>query len=188
MSDAITKEITKKGASNDEFSVPEACFIPDVEVFLKKYGQDQAMGTLKELLSKFNFMSENLTFQKRNLLRKIPDIQQSLESVQFIKRKSAEGDSYVTQFPLTDNVHAKAELKPTSTVFLWLGANVMLEYSVDEAEALLVDSQQSAQTSLANIDKSLAFLREQITTTEVNIARSHNYTVRARQRAAAVEA
>ncbi len=182
MSDEVNKQLTKSATSKNDNSIPEASYIPDVAKFLNQFGKDIAMSALKELLAKFNYMSESLTFQKRSLLRKIPDIQQSLETVLFIKRKNEEGEKYSTHFPLTDNCHAKAELEPTSTVCLWLGANVMMEYSIEEAEKLLTTSQENAKTSLKSLDTSLSFLREQITTTEVNIARCHNYTVRQKQK------
>ena len=186
--EVIQGELTEK--RDEERSIPFAKFISDVEAFVAKFTADAGLVTLRELLNKYNFMFESLTYQKRSLLRKIPDIQQSLETVLFIKRKNADGETYSTLFPLTDNCHAKAELEPTSSVFLWLGANVMLEYPVEEAENLLTSSQVNAQTSLESIDKSLGFLRDQITTTEVNIARVHNHNVkiRALQKAAAQDA
>ncbi len=44
----------------------------------------------------------------------------------------------VVDYQLADNVYAKARIKPVETVNLWLGANVMLEYGLDEAVELLV--------------------------------------------------
>ncbi len=41
-------------------------------------------------------------------------------------------------FELGNQVYAKARVKPTSKANLWLGADVMLEYPLDEAIALLV--------------------------------------------------
>ena len=48
-------------------------------------------------------------------------------------------------------------------MYLWLGANVMLAYPIEEAEALLVEKLQAAQRSLGNCEEDLEFLREQIT-------------------------
>lgn len=44
-------------------------------------------------------------------------------------------------------------------VCLWLGANVMLEYSLDEAEELLRGNQSTAQSTLKKVDEDLDFLR-----------------------------
>ena len=45
----------------------------------------------------------------------------------------------------------------------------MLEYTIDEAEELLIKNLNAAQKNLAQIDMDLSFLRDQITTTEVSI-------------------
>ncbi len=41
-------------------------------------------------------------------------------------------------FPLSNTVFAKAKVPPAKHVNLWLGANVMLEYDLEEADSLLV--------------------------------------------------
>lgn len=48
-------------------------------------------------------------------------------------------------------------------------ANVMLEYSIDEAEKLLKKNQEAASTNLKQVEADMDFLREQITTMEVSI-------------------
>lgn len=128
--------------------------------------------------SKFNFMHESFLAQKRATQRKIPDIQQAIEVVDFLKKKSAERASLTTHFPLTDNCHIKANIPPAESVCLWLGANVMLEYPIAEAEELLLSSSTNANESISKLDENLVFLRDQITTTEVNIARLHNFMVK----------
>lgn len=60
-------------------------------------------------------------------------------------------------------------------------ANVMLEYSIDEAEALLKKNLEDSRHALLQLETDLDFLKDQITTTEVNIARVYNYDVRARK-------
>lgn len=48
-------------------------------------------------------------------------------------------------------------------VYLWLGANVMLAYPLDEAETMLAEKLSAAESSLAHCEEDLEFLREQIT-------------------------
>lgn len=48
-------------------------------------------------------------------------------------------------------------------VYLWLGANVMLAYPLDEAETMLSEKLTAAEASLGNCEEDLEFLREQIT-------------------------
>jgi hypothetical protein len=48
-------------------------------------------------------------------------------------------------------------------------ADVMLEYPVGEALALLTKNKETAETNLEQLQDDLNFLRDQITTTEVSI-------------------
>ena len=66
-------------------------------------------------------------------------------------------------FELNDTLYAKAHVPPTEEVYLWLGANVMLSYPVDEAETMLEGKLTGAEQSLENVEEDLDFLREQIT-------------------------
>lgn len=53
----------------------------------------------------------------------------------------------------------------------------MLEYSLDDAEALLSKNHEAAIKSLAQVDEDLSFLREQLTTLEVSILYSEYYVL-----------
>ena len=132
-------------------------------------------------------MFESMLVQKRATIRKMPDIQQAIEVVDFLKRRCEDGEVIKTHFPLTDNCHAKAEIPPSEKVCLWLGANVMLEYSIEEAEELLKTSNANAIETTKKLDDNLTFLRDQITTTEVNIARVHNHMVKIKAQLRALE-
>ena len=57
----------------------------------------------------------------------------------------------------------------------------MLEYTIEEADQLLTKNSETATKNLQQIDKDLDFLRDQITTTEVNMARVYNWDVKRRQ-------
>lgn len=50
-----------------------------------------------------------------------------------------------------------------------LQANVMLEYDIDEAQALLEKNLLTATKNLDSLEEDLDFLRDQFTTTEVSI-------------------
>ncbi len=43
-------------------------------------------------------------------------------------------------YSLADQIHASAKLKDVTSVKLWLGADVMLEYGLEEAKKVLVRS------------------------------------------------
>lgn len=74
----------------------------------------------------------------------------------------------------------KASIPPTNKVCLWLGANVMLEYNLTDATALVQKNIEAAKKNLSYIEHDLDFLRDQFTTTEVNMARVYNWDVKRR--------
>lgn len=53
----------------------------------------------------------------------------------------------------------------------------MLSYPVEEAKTLLTGKLTAAKESLSNCEEDMDFLRQQITTLEVNTARLYNYEV-----------
>ena len=80
-----------------------------------------------------------------------------------------------TNFLLSDNIWAKAKVpNTTGKVGLWLGANVMVEYTYDEAVKLLSKNLHNAESKIKETEDDLDFLKDQITTTEVNLARIYN--------------
>jgi prefoldin subunit 5 len=82
-----------------------------------------------------------------------------------------------THFELADSLYANATITNENKVCLWLGANVMLEYEYDEAFELLTKNLKNANINLESLELDLAFLKDQITVSEVNIARVHNFKV-----------
>jgi prefoldin subunit 5 len=157
------------------------CFQDDVEAFMAQSGNENIEKVLKSLdeqHSKYKFMEWNIIARKRRLRQQIPDLTKSLEMIKILKDQSTELD---TQILLSEQVFVKTVVPPTKTVCLWLGANVMLEYPLDEAEDLLCQNKNSAVVNLKCLEHDQEFLRDQITTTEVNMARVHNFDVKRRQ-------
>ncbi|KAF4670932.1 Prefoldin subunit 3 [Perkinsus chesapeaki] len=108
----------------------------NVETFTGKRDPMAILGGLRELLSKYQYMNEQLMSQRRSIKRKLPDIQQAKETVTYLKKQKEGGvGEYRCRFPLTDNAHASAKINPqeVDSVCLWLGANILLEYKLDEA-------------------------------------------------------
>ena len=64
-----------------------------------------------------------------------------------------------TDFILAHNLYARAEIAPTDKVGLWLGANVMLEYSLDQADSLLAKNLSNANETMEQCDTDLDFLK-----------------------------
>jgi prefoldin subunit 5 len=59
---------------------------------------------------------------------------------------SAQGDECLVDYQLSDNIWSKATIQRSGNVSLWLGANVMLEYSYEDALELLNRNLDGAKT------------------------------------------
>ncbi|KAI6125911.1 Prefoldin subunit 3 [Pisolithus croceorrhizus] len=184
--------------------IPKAPFIANVEEYIGGPDGD-VEGPLKEFqdaIAKYRYMDGSLTQRRKGLEDKIPDIRKTLQMVEFLKQrrdgKQKAGDeeddldeddensegtkkSLTTTFELNDTLFAEAQLDDTDTVYLWLGANVMLSYEIPEAIALLRSKLDAAETSLKTAIEDLEFTREQLTVMEVNTARMYNWDVKRRR-------
>ncbi|XP_041112017.1 prefoldin subunit 3-like [Polyodon spathula] len=184
---AATTESSDAGAGSKRrhLGIPEAVFVEDVEAFMKLPGNDTADAVLRKLdeqYQKYKFMELNLAQKKLRLRSQIPQIKQTLEILRHMQKKKETTDPMETRFLLADNLYCKALVPPTDKVCLWLGANVMLEYDIDEAQALLEKNLATATRNLDSLEEDLDFLRDQFTTTEVNMARVYNWDVKRRNK------
>ncbi|KAF5275857.1 hypothetical protein FQR65_LT04095 [Abscondita terminalis] len=179
MGDTTLNEEKKSNAG-----IPEAEFVDDVDAYMAKTDNggnaERVLKKLDELHCKYKYMEFHLLAKKKRLQSQIPDLKRSLNMIEKLRHEEEE---FETEFLLSDQVFAKAIVTPTNTVCLWLGANVMLEYSLDEAEKLLVKNIATATNSLEQVEHDIDFLRDQCTTTEVNMARVFNWDVKRRQAA-----
>lgn len=135
---------------------------------------------LDEQHGKYKFMEMNISTRCRKLKHQIPDLKMSLEMINILRNQEEDMN---TQFLLSEQVFVKTTVPKSKTVCLWLGANVMLEYPLDEAEELLKQNLGSAETSLKCLEHDQDFLREQLTITEVNMARVYNWDFKRRHAA-----
>ncbi|KAF8470228.1 Prefoldin subunit-domain-containing protein [Kalaharituber pfeilii] len=158
--------------------IPKAPFVEKVEEYIATRADvEPALRKFQEMISKYQFMEVNTQRRALSLKDKIPDIQKTLDTVRFLKLRKDSNEPFETNFELNDTLYAKAKVKAGEEVYLWLGANVMLSYPIDEAEELLKGKLAAAKESLSNCEEDLDFLREQITTLEVNTARIYNWEV-----------
>ena len=107
-------------------------------------------------------MEQQLLRARQNLRVKLPDIKKTLEMVALLKKKSESADKSVeTNFLVSDNIWAKAKIpNDTGKVGLWLGANVMVEYSYDDAVKLLCKNLAQAEEKLAETDGDIDYLKD----------------------------
>ncbi|XP_036208874.1 prefoldin subunit 3-like [Myotis myotis] len=142
---------------------------------------DTVLKKLDEQYQKYKFMELNLAQKKRRLKGQIPEIQQTLEIRKYMQKKEST-NSVETGFLLADNLYGKASVPPTNKVCLWLGANVMLEYDIDEAQASLKKNLPTTTKNLDSLKEDLDFHQDPLTATEVNRVRVYHWDVKRRNK------
>ncbi|SCU91069.1 LAFA_0F01684g1_1 [Lachancea sp. 'fantastica'] len=164
--------------------IPEAPFVEKVEDFIKDPSDfDVCFNKFQERLSKYKYMQESKLLTVKQLKQKIPDIENTLSMCHALKKQQERGRNLETNYQLNETLYTTAEIDTSKDlkVGLWLGADVMLEYPVDEAIDLLNEKLADGRKNLEINQEDVEYLRENITTMEVNCARLYNWDVEKRQ-------
>eukprot|EP00003_Mantamonas_plastica_P001441 TRINITY_DN1100_c0_g2_i1.p1 TRINITY_DN1100_c0_g2~~TRINITY_DN1100_c0_g2_i1.p1 ORF type:complete len:198 (+),score=58.24 TRINITY_DN1100_c0_g2_i1:221-814(+) len=167
-----------------ERGIPEVTFVKDIPEFCGEDDIDSVMNKFQEYYSKYKLMEMNLVSQRAALKRKIPEIKKSLQVVRYLQDMNEAGEAFDTNYEVADNVYATATVDKTDSVCLWLGANVMLEYTLEEADALLSGNLDTADANMIKNQEDLDFTKDQITTCQVNMSRLYNHEVKERRKKA----
>ncbi|XP_042516914.1 probable prefoldin subunit 3 [Macadamia integrifolia] len=163
--------------------IPGASFVEDVQTYLTQLGLDvnSTLAFLQERLQQYKLVEMKLLAQKRDLQAKIPDIEKCLDIVVALQAKEGTGEALITDFEVSEGIYSRARIEDSGSICLWLGANVMLEYSCEEAVSLLQKNLENARASLEVLVGDLQFLRDQVTVAQVTIARVYNWDVHQRR-------
>ncbi|KAF2310300.1 hypothetical protein P3X46_005843 [Hevea brasiliensis] len=174
---------SSSSSTTERRGIPGAQFVQDVETYLTQSGLDvnSALSFLQERLQQYKLVEMKLLAQQRDLQAKIPDIEKCLDVVGTLQAKKGTGEALITDFEVSEGIYSRAHIEDADSVCLWLGANVMLEYSCEEATALLQKNLDNAKASLEVLVADLQFLRDQVTITQVTIARVYNWDVHQRR-------
>lgn len=171
-----------KETSCHQRGIPVAPFVDKIEDYVTS--REQVEPTLKQfqkLIAKYQFMEINFQRHVAGLLEKIPEMDKTLQILRLLESRKENKDPFETYFELNDTLYAKALIPSTDKADIWLGANVMIEYPISEAIEFLMSKMTSAKASLKQYEEDLEFIRENITTLEVNIARIYNWDVMQRR-------
>ncbi|KAH3759872.1 Prefoldin, subunit 3 [Pelomyxa schiedti] len=173
----------------------DAKYIEDVGAYIEAAGgAEQAIRTLQSSYETLKSLEASHTHRRASLMEKIPHIEDTLKAIEFLQEQrqiiqqkkpkgtaSAKAVSGVeVTYELSSNVSAHATVVNPTVCNLWLGANVMMEYSLEEAHALLSNNREQAKALVEGIDADLAVIKDSIVTTEVNMARVYNWDVKHR--------
>ncbi|GAA5840350.1 hypothetical protein JCM11251_006702 [Rhodosporidiobolus azoricus] len=163
--------------------IPKAVFLEDVQDFVGGADGDAelALKQLQETLAKYRFMEQSSLQRRLGLEEKVPELERTVEMVEVLIRKKEQEEAFSTTFELADTLYAKGKVEDVDEVYIWLGASTMLSYPLPEALTLLTGKLSAARQSLANVRDDLGWLKEQMTVTEVNVARVYNWDVARRR-------
>ena len=177
--DPLLKVLVDKTKKNSR-GVPTMNFIENVDDWIDKYTSEKLLSYINQYLNKYKFMEAQIVKSNEGLNVKVPDIEKCLETIEYLEKKEKDKPINV-DYMVSNNLWAKAEVNIPDSVFLWLGANVMCEYKMDEAKALLNQNLQNAKNQIKKNNNDLEFIKDQMTVCEVNLARIYNETVRRNQ-------
>ncbi|XVE65496.1 hypothetical protein DITRI_Ditri08aG0004500 [Diplodiscus trichospermus] len=180
---AASSSSTSPQTTTERRGIPGAQFVEDVETYLSQTGLDvnSSLAFLQERLQQYKLVEMKLLAQQRDLQAKIPDIEKCLDVVTTLQAKKGTGEALIADFEVSEGIYSRARIEANDSVCLWLGANVMLEYSCEEATSLLKKNLENAKASLEVLIADLQFLRDQVTITQVTIARVYNWDVHQRR-------
>ncbi|KAH9986181.1 prefoldin subunit [Russula compacta] len=156
----------------------------DSNLTQRKRGLEEKIPDIKKTLNMVEFLRDRREGNNRATTISGTDDADDLddeEDDEELKDEDGKPVPVRTTFELGDTLYAEAELEETDTVYLWLGANVMLSYKIPAAIELLKSKLEAANTSLNNTVENLEFIREQMTVMEVNTARVFNWDVKRRR-------
>lgn len=173
--------------SNESNTIPLLDFVEDVGAFLKKENANSVDVVLEEL----NRLHRNLKTHQSRLLgermeieRRKPDLEENVAIIKTLQGRCSESSPTETnvRFMAADGVWSDAiiERKPGETedkVCLWLGANVMMEYTYAEALELLTTNVEASERTIETKKRDLETVKNQLTMCEVTISRFYNWDV-----------
>ncbi|GMM33332.1 tubulin-binding prefolding complex subunit [Saccharomycopsis crataegensis] len=172
-------DILDKVTDKNPRGIPQAPFVSKVEDLIKVPTDfEPVMQKFQERLQQYKFMEQSKQSAIASYKAKIPDIEKSLSMVEYLREKQQESESIHTNYELNDTLYSQAIIEPTDKVCLWLGADVMMEYPLAEAIDLLSKKLKTVKENLNIAEEDSMFLRENITTMEVNTARLYNWNVK----------
>ncbi|KYQ88685.1 prefoldin alpha-like domain containing protein [Tieghemostelium lacteum] len=156
-------------------NIPGVTFISNVEEYLKDKEIESVFRQLQDSYSKFKYFESKLSNNISILTLRSKQLQESLDIVDHVASKTEE--NFQVQYELSEGVYSSAQVDHPKSIYLWLGANVMLEYSFEEAKQVLRKNKDSVDKQLKDTIQDLGYVKDQITTTDVNVSRVYNYDV-----------
>jgi prefoldin subunit 5 len=173
--------------------IPIAKFVDDVQLFSDAFEPVPAtaelmIGAYNQLHAKYRQYEAAFRQKMARLQDKIPELEKSIALIRHLQRQqqdkttTASSSVCTVRYSLADNVYGRAEIDANDgVVHLWLGANVMLEYTYQDALQFLETNRATAARDVLQLRDDLGLVRDQIVTCEVTMSRIYNWDVRKRR-------
>ncbi|KAI0982804.1 hypothetical protein GJ496_009059 [Pomphorhynchus laevis] len=155
----------------ESMTIPTCQFIDDLEKYVKADGRHpkQILQEMTTLLKKYKAMSENVEKRISNLYNvTLADLKQSTSILNKLHTDMDQNKEVIADFSFSGNVKLKAIIPPVKKVGLWLGAKVMVEYTIDEAEDVIKTNTRNVENAIAKCNENLANLN---ICTQVNVSK-----------------
>ena len=140
----LTKLLLSEEASNPR-GIPTAKFIENVEDFLQGNSVEATLGAYQELYGKYKYMESHFEKSKSVYKQKIPDIEQTLDTVKLLIHQRDAGEAVHANYSLSDTVYAKAKVSVhtsallSSWCFFYCGCSVWLLDRYQRGKSVSVD-------------------------------------------------
>ena len=140
-----------------------------------------------DMSKRYTVYERNMLENKKTLLEKETETEEAIAAIEQLQGRAAtatetDGDGVETMYEIANNVYGHASIELNGKVCLWLGADVMVEYTYDEALTILKETMTTIEENKGQLEEALAFVKKQLTVCEVSLARLHNYGVQEKKK------
>ena len=125
--------------------IPHMAVVEDIEAFLKKEGDESAedaVARMREAYQKYKYVEKNISAQRERMADKLPEYEQNLAMIEMLLERKEKEAPFDTHYMLAEYAWTKARVEKPEFVSVWLGANVMVEYPLEEARALFIKNKK----------------------------------------------
>ncbi|KAL6936438.1 uncharacterized protein HGUI_03630 [Hanseniaspora guilliermondii] len=164
--------------------IPKALFI-DLNDPKITSNLELTVANVQQNLQKYEYMLKSKDQQLKTITDITKDIKTNIKVIDTLIAQNNDSDDedeefQDIQYELEDGLFAFASIptkSETNTVSLWLGSGILMEFTYGEALQILNEKSDVYTNKINEIIEDVEFLREQITTLQVNLSKVYNYSV-----------
>lgn len=165
--------------------IPKALFI-DLNDTKITSNLELTVANVQQNLQKYEYMLKSKDQQLKSITDITKDIKTNSKVIDTLITQNADdsddedGEFQDIQYELEDGLFAFASIpkkSTTNTVSLWLGSGILMEFTYEEAQQILSEKSAVYTNKINEIMEDIEFLREQITTLQVNMSKVYNYSI-----------